>query len=267
MPRKGRSSEEIIQFAGLGLSELRVSSSGGENSPATTGEERDTADRKLGESRSPLLSHAAIAAGLCVLVIAAYANAFSTGFVLDSQQLVLNDPRVHAATAENVGLIINRSYWWPYGESGLYRPLTTLSYLLNYAVLGSAERPAGYHWFNLVIHILNVWLVWSLARQITGQRAAAIAAAAIWSVLPLSTEAVTNIVGRADLLAALGVLGGLASYMKARATTGALRMTWLAGLMLMTAVGVFAKESAVAIPASSPCTKSSGGIAGSACRR
>lgn len=203
-------------------------------------------DRKLGESRSPL-SHPGIAAGLCVLVIAAYANSFSAGFALDSQQLVLNDPRVHAVTAENVGLIINRTYWWPYGESGLYRPLTTLSFLLNYTALGSATRPAGYHWFNIVIHMLNVWLVWWLAQQMTGQRAAAIAAAAIWSVLPLSTEAVTNIVGRADLLAALGVLGGLASYMRARATTGALRLTWLAGLMLMTTVGVFAKENAVAI--------------------
>jgi tetratricopeptide (TPR) repeat protein len=195
----------------------------------------------------PLLSHAAIAAGLCVPAIVAYANSFSAGFALDSQQLVLNDPRVHAATAENVGLIINRSYWWPYGESGLYRPLTTLSFLLNYAVLGSADRPAGYHWFNLFIHVLNVWLVWSLARQISGQRAAAIAAAAIWSVLPLSTEAVTNIVGRADLLAALGVLAGLASYLQARASTGAHRMAWLTALTLMAAVGVFAKESAVAL--------------------
>jgi protein O-mannosyl-transferase len=211
--------------------------------------ERSTArnDHQPRESRSRLLSHAAIAAGLCTLVIAAYSNSFSAGFALDSQQLVLNDPRVHAVTAENVGLVINRTYWWPYGESGLYRPLTTLSFLLNYAALGSAERPAGYHWFNLVIHILNVWLVWWLARQITGQRAAAIAAAAIWSVLPLSTEAVTNIVGRADLLAALGVLGGLASYVRARATTGTLRMAWLAGLMLMTTIGVFAKENGVAI--------------------
>jgi hypothetical protein len=49
------------------------------------------------------------------------------------------------------------------------------------------------------------------------------------------------------LIAALGVLGGLASYMRARASAGARRMMWLAGLSLMTAVGVFAKESAVAI--------------------
>lgn len=189
----------------------------------------------------------AIAAGLGTLVMVVYANAFSAGFALDSRQLVLNDPRVHAATVENVGLIINRSYWWPYGESGLYRPLTTLSFLFNYAVLGSGERPAGYHWFNLVIHTLNVWLVWWLARQISGQRAAAIAAAATWSVLPLSTEAVTNIVGRADLLAALGVLGGLASYIRVRVSSGVLRVAWLAGLMLMTTVGVFSKENGITI--------------------
>ena len=68
-----------------------------------------------------------IGAGLCVLVLAAYANSFPTGFALDSRQLVLNDPRVHAVTAENIDRILQKSYWWPYGESGLYRPLTTFS--------------------------------------------------------------------------------------------------------------------------------------------
>lgn len=204
-------------------------------------------DRAIPVTRSPWLLPTAIAAGLCLLVLTAYSNSFSAGFALDSRQLVLNDPRVHDASAENVRLIINHSYWWPYGESGLYRPLTTLSYLLNYAVLGSADRPAGYHLFNLLVHIANAWLVWALAATISGQRGTAMAAAAIWSVLPLSTEAVTNIVGRADLLAALGVLGGLACYLKTRTATGGRRLLWLAALMLMTAVGVFAKESAVAV--------------------
>jgi hypothetical protein len=39
--------------------------------------------------------------------------------------------------------------------------------------------------------------------------------AAIWGLHPLLTEAVTNIVGRADLLAAFGVFAGLLCHVKA----------------------------------------------------
>ena len=45
--------------------------------------------------------------------------------------------------------------------AGLYRPFTTLSYLLNYAVLGNGPRPTGYHWVNLAIHEANVALVYT----------------------------------------------------------------------------------------------------------
>ena len=184
---------------------------------------------------------------LCALTAAAYANSFHAGFAFDSRQLVLQDPRVHAATAENVDLILQHSYWWPYGESGLYRPMTTLSYLFNYALLGSADRPASYHAFNLLMHLANVLLVWLLLRRVTRQEALSFAAAAIWAVLPLSTEAVTNIVGRADLLAALGVLSGLLMYLQAREARGAVRAGWLLGMLAATTAAVFSKESGIVI--------------------
>lgn len=189
------------------------------------------------------------AAALCALAFAAYANSFHDGFAFDSRQLVLQDPRVHAATAENVGLILHHSYWWPYGESGLYRPLTTLSYLFNYAVAGAAERPASYHALNLIVHAANVLLLWMLMLHATRNGDASFAAAALWAVLPLSTEAVTNIVGRADLLAALGILGALLLYARARDARGAARAAALAGVAVASAIAVFSKESGVAVVA------------------
>src|SRR5512141_1516027 len=103
---------------------------------------------------------------LAGISLAAYANSFSTGFPLDNRALILQDARVHAATAANVDLILQHTYWWPIGESGLYRPVTTLSYLFNYAVLGNAARPTGYHSVNLILHVLNVLLVYALTRRI-----------------------------------------------------------------------------------------------------
>lgn len=69
-------------------------------------------------------------------------------------------------TGENVHLILQHTYWWPTGESGLYRPFTTLSYLFNYAVLGNGNMPAGYYWINLLLHLGNVFLVFALMRRI-----------------------------------------------------------------------------------------------------
>ena len=176
------------------------------------------------------------AAALCAIAFIVYANALRGGFTFDSRQLVLQDPRVHAVTSENVGNILGHTYWWPYGESGLYRPATTLTYLLNYAVLGSAEKPASYHAFNLLLHAANVLLVWLLVSRVIGDDAAAFAAAAIWAVLPVSAEAVTNITGRADELAAVGVLGALVLH----------RRSWL-GVTAAATLAVFSKESGIAV--------------------
>ncbi|HZT75236.1 MAG TPA: hypothetical protein VFA27_01165 [Vicinamibacterales bacterium] len=173
---------------------------------------------------------------MCAVAIAVYGNAFRTGFAFDSRQLILQDTRVQAATAENVRQILQHTYWWPYGESGLYRPLTTITYLVNDAVLGNGDHAAGYHAFNVLLHLVNVLLVWMLVRRVSGADDVSFAAAAIWAVLPVSVEAVTNIVGRADLLAACGVLAGVLLYGR----------SWL-GLAAATALAVFSKESGVVI--------------------
>lgn len=210
-----------------------------------------------------------VPAGLALLCLAIYSNSFDAGFALDNKQLILNDSRVHAFTRENLALIFQRSYWWPYGESGLYRPLTTLTYLFNFAVLGNGSNPVGYHWFNLLIHIANVLMLGHLTRQITSSMWTGVVAAAIWAASPLSTEAVTNIVGRADLMAATGCLGALLLYVCLRDLPGAasspgspglpgppgpavflstalLRVAFYIGLVVAIAFGVLAKESAIA---------------------
>src|SRR5580692_4402518 len=83
-----------------------------------------TGIKKVVPDRRPFLA----AAGLCVLTLAAYSNSFSAGFVFDNRGLLLEDPRIREASAENIGLILQHNYWWPYGESSVYRPVATLSY-------------------------------------------------------------------------------------------------------------------------------------------
>jgi hypothetical protein len=110
--------------------------------------------------------HLLAAAALALLTFLAFANSFSAGFVLDNKGLLLQDPRLRELTVENIRLIFQHTYWWPTGEAGLYRPFTTLSFLFNYAVLGNAQEPAGYHWINFFLHLGNVFLVYALARRL-----------------------------------------------------------------------------------------------------
>src|SRR5262249_32656812 len=142
-------------------------------------------------------------ASLAVLTLLAFSNSFSAEFPLDARGLVLQDSRVHEATSQNIQAILQHSYWWHRGPSGLYRPLTTLSYLFDFAVLGYGEQGAGYHWTNLLLHLANVWLVFALGKRFFERFWPAVFLAGLWSVHPVLTESVTNIAGRPDLLAGM----------------------------------------------------------------
>ena len=133
--------------------------------------------------------------------------------------------------------------------SRLYRPFTTLSFLFNYAVLGDATNSTGYHWFNLILHAVNIGLVYAVGLVIFRQIPAALLLTAIWGFHPVLTESVTNIVGRADMLAAFGVLAALLAHRRALQTSGGRKAAWLAAILLAVTVGIFSKESTIVVVA------------------
>jgi protein O-mannosyl-transferase len=189
---------------------------------------------------------------LWALALLAYSNSFRAGLTLDNATVIAQDSRIQAATSANVGLIFSQEYWYRNATTNLYRPLTTLSYLINYSVLGNGPNPAGYHLVNLALHAINILLVYVLGLILLRQMGLALGLAGLWGLHPVLTESVTNIVGRADILAGFGVLAGLLCYIRAATATGARRVAWLMGLALATAVGIFSKESGIVILAIVP---------------
>jgi protein O-mannosyl-transferase len=185
---------------------------------------------------------------LWAFVLLAYSNSFQAALVFDNTPAILQDPRIRAATPENIGAILTQGYWHINPGSGLYRPVTTLSYLLNYAVLDNGTNPAGYHWFNFALHGVNVSLVYALGILIFTEPWLAFAVAALWGLHPLLTESVTNIVGRADQLAAFSVLAGLLCYVRWASSNGRRKHWWLAAMLAAQAIGLFSKENAAVLP-------------------
>jgi tetratricopeptide (TPR) repeat protein len=180
-------------------------------------------------------------------VLLAYAGAPTPTLVVDAQLLVVDNPSVHEATAANLAYVLTHDYWRPLATGGVYRPLTMLSFLVDYAVLGHGARATGYIVENIALHCTCAVLLYALVWQLAGRVWPATVAALLFGVHPVTTEAVTNVVGRADLLAAAGVLAGILCWAHARHACGVRRIAILVALAMSTAIGLFSKETGVVL--------------------
>lgn len=184
-----------------------------------------------------------IGAGV-LLAGGAFAVTAGYQFVYDDVHVVQNRTLLHSLA--NWREILT-STWWGYA---LYRPLTQLTFALDWAL--SRGDPGWFHVVNVLLHAGTTGLVYLLARGGLGPLGAG-AAALLFAVHPVHVEAVANVVGRAELLAAcLAVLAALAyradGVLAARNDRTWRR--WLAsfGALAALLLGLAAKETAFAIP-------------------
>ncbi|MBW2733058.1 MAG: hypothetical protein JRH20_11760 [Deltaproteobacteria bacterium] len=124
------------------------------------------------------------------------------------------------------------------------RPLRYISFMLDHALWG--ERTVGYHLHNLVLHatcaLLLLLLVSQLTRRhFTHHRHLALLSALIFLLHPITTEAVSYISGRRDLLMAFFSLLAVLCYLR--------QSRWsllLSPLLLLCAL--LSHESAIMLP-------------------
>jgi protein O-mannosyl-transferase len=179
-----------------------------------------------------------------------FASSIGNGFAYDDCALVLDNPRIRTLTDFRAVWL---SDWWQLVEHAaevnpqrdrLYRPLSMFTFALNYAV--HAYRPAGYHVVNLLLHAAACLLVWLLARRLVPEPAVAAWAAVLFAVHPIHVEAVAGVVGRAELLATVLLLGGLLVLLPRDGAAGLGRAVLAIPLFLL---ALLAKETAVCYPA------------------
>ncbi len=111
------------------------------------------------------------------------------------------------------------------GHAGVWVPATWVSLQADATLAG--DGPAGFHRTNLLLHLLNVVLVFLLAWRLCGSAPAAAVIAALFGVHPVNVEAVAWVTARKDLLMAAFLLGSLllglaAADMRRRVGAGAL---------------------------------------------
>ena len=124
-----------------------------------------------------------------------------------------------------------------------YRPLTVLSFRLNYLV--QELEPLGYHLVNILLHAGVTIMYHRLCTSLLSQASAAVAAL-LFAVHPVHTEAVTGVVGRAELLASLFFLTALLRY-KSLAWRRTVEWKGLMWVSVMVALAMLCKEQGITV--------------------
>ena len=168
-----------------------------------------------------------------VCAVVPYLPALWNGFAMDDLYIIAWNPLVHSI--QGVWGAFTGPYWPPDLGGQMYRPLPLASFALDWAIL---RHPALFHAMNLFWHAGAAAAVAALARRFAGTTAALVAGL-IFAVHPVHVEAVANVVGLGELMAATGVC--LAVY-----AAVVRQNVWWSGLALL--LGLLSKENAVVAP-------------------
>ena len=131
-------------------------------------------------------------------------------------------------------------------QRGLYRPLTNLSYMLDFQIGGG--DPRAFHRSNALLYAVVVALVFQLALAYGRGFDFALALGLLFAVHPVHCDAVDAIAGRSELLALLFSLASLIAWLKSRGS-GEKSFRWLAVSVAAYALASAAKETGVVLPA------------------
>ena len=203
--------------------------------------------KKAGEAFSKMTATRWLPVALLVFVcIVVYLNSLPNGFVFDDYAVIIENKYLKLPGI-NFASFFNHSYFNIAGGEASYRPVATLSYYLIYAIAGL--NPFFYHLLSVILHIVNVVLVYLLFNLILKHRFTALIAGLLFACHPALTEAVDCISYNEDLLAAVFFLLAFLLYLKS--STHGLRSSSINyGLSLFFfLLGLLSKEMAITLPA------------------
>ncbi|MBI4419531.1 MAG: hypothetical protein HY560_01790 [Gemmatimonadetes bacterium] len=170
-----------------------------------------------------------------------YANSWLNGWAGDDPLIIPDNPRAHSVRAALQAWFL--PYWPPpFDQNGLWRPLTILSYGVDWTLGGG--KPWIFHATNVALHTLATALATGVVLAWLPPLGALIAGL-LFAVHPVHVEAVSNVVGRAELLAACGLLAAVLCARRYRqAGNPAAARWWLAAALGGLALALFSKEVA-----------------------
>ena len=173
-----------------------------------------------------------------VITVAAFLNAMGNGFCWDDGGYIIGNPIIKSLSGDGLKAIFSE----PYG--GNYHPLTALSNAIEWNLV--KDRPELYHIDNLIVHLVNVslvfWLIWKMTTRIE----MAVIVTIFFAVHPMRVESVSWIAERKDVLYTCFFLSALIvyiDYLKGKDTT----RNWILAFVFFV-IACLCKSAAVCLP-------------------
>jgi hypothetical protein len=163
-----------------------------------------------------------------------YLGALGNGFALDDVPIIATRLLVHHWSG--VWQAFTQPYWPVAAGAAMYRPLA----LASFAVDWQTGQMAWLHAVNLLWHAGVSVTVAAIAKRWSGSPGGALIAGVVFAVHPVHVEAVANLVGRAELMAALFALWSVYAALEHD------RLWWSCAALVL---GLLSKESAACVPA------------------
>lgn len=180
---------------------------------------------------------------LTLIGCAVFAPTLFFGFTYLDDNVLILDNLNFLSNFGNIFKIFNQDVFFVlHGATAYYRPIYTLSFMLN-AFIGGAE-PFVYHLTNLALHLTAVNLVYYFFKKLGLKQTLAFIGTLVFAVHPLVTATVAWMPGRNDSLAAIFILASLIFFVKFWATG---KWSQVLGHGVFFALALFSKEVALVI--------------------
>ncbi|KAF5297988.1 hypothetical protein FQA39_LY11863 [Lamprigera yunnana] len=178
--------------------------------------------------------------------IVVYHNSCYCGFVFDDISAIKDnrDLRPHTPL---LNIFFNDFWGTPMHKEQShksYRPLTVLTFRWNY--MFQQLEPMGYHLVNMLLHSVVCLMYFRMCSMFLPELSS-FAAAMLFAVHPIHTEAVTGVVGRAETLSSIFFLAAFTLYCKSGKSKKATDWKCLSMAMISVATAMLCKEQGITI--------------------
>jgi tetratricopeptide (TPR) repeat protein len=167
----------------------------------------------------------------------AYLPALHGGFIWDDDDYVTDNKLLTAPD----GL---KRIWFSLDSPSQYFPLTYTTFRIERALWGL--NPTGYHFVNLLLHVVNALLVWRLLSRLSVP--GAWLAAAIFALHPVQVESVAWITERKNVLSLFFFLLSLLSWVEFVKERPGRRWRFYFMALMFCALALFSKTTACTLP-------------------
>lgn len=144
---------------------------------------------------------------ILAVTVGFYFKALSYGFVnFDDERIIAGNPFIRAFNFANINYVFTNF------QDTLYQPLVLVSWMLDHWIGGG--RPWPFHLNNLLLHLINISLVWLITLKLFGRVGIAVLTAFIFAIHPLSAESVAWASERKNLLYSFFFLLAVFQYLR-----------------------------------------------------